>query len=145
MFCVSPDGHLPGIESARHAEPQDMAICGHVHAQTRTSFPRESSVGKKKSAGPKDGAKRNRTLGDVSADAEGALTDLDGALTAARALVDLTLADGGADDGRTLYKRLNALEFVLRCAGSAEDVLWTAVDQMGMSVDQEALTPLSDS
>ncbi len=101
-------------------------------------------MGKKKSADSQHGGEPRRTLGDVSDDAESALTDLDGALTAARALVDLTLADGGADDGRTLYKRLNALEFVLRCAGSAEDVLWKAVDQMGMSVDQEALAPFLD-
>lgn len=101
-------------------------------------------MGKKKSAASGHGAKPRKTLGDVSEDAEGALTDLDGALTAARALVDLTLADGGADDGRTLYKRLNALEFLLRCAGSAEDVLWIAVDQMGMSVDGEAPATFAD-
>ncbi len=101
-------------------------------------------MGKKKSTAAGHGAERRRTLGDVSDDAESALIDLEGALTAARALVDLTLADGGAEDGRTLYKRLNALEFVLRCAGTAEDVLWIAVDQMGMSVDQEAAAPLID-
>ncbi len=100
-------------------------------------------MGKKKSAASKLGAERSRNLEEVSADAESALTDLDGALTAARALVDLTLADGGADDGRTLYKRLNALEFVLRCAGTAEDVLWVAIDQLSMSVDQKAPAPLS--
>ncbi|AXE64697.1 hypothetical protein BBF93_11025 [Hyphomonas sp. CACIAM 19H1] len=101
-------------------------------------------MGKKTSAASEDRAERRRTLGDFSDDAESALTDLDAALTAARALVDLTLADGGADDGRTLYKRLNALEYVLRCAGSAEDVLWIAVDQMSMSVDREAPAPLSN-
>jgi hypothetical protein len=106
-------------------------------------FLREISMGKKKSAASKLGAERSRNLEEVSADAESALTDLDGALTAARALVDLTLADGGADDGRTLYKRLNALEFVLRCAGTAEDVLWVAIDQLSMSVDQKAPAPLS--
>ena len=36
-----------------------------------------------------------KTLGEVGSDAERALTDLDGALTAVRAIVDLTLADGG--------------------------------------------------
>lgn len=83
----------------------------------------------------------NRTLGDVSSDAERALTDLDGALTAARALVDLTLSDGGAEEGPVLYKRLGALEFVLREAGRAEDILWVAVDQMSMSLDKEAPAP----
>lgn len=102
-------------------------------------------MGKKKSAVSEHGAKRRRTLGDVSDEAESALIDLEGALTAARALVDLTLADGGANDSRTLYKRLNALEFVLRCAGSAEDVLWVTVDQMGMSVDGKATAPFADS
>ena len=101
-------------------------------------------MGKKKSATSEHGAERRRTLGDVSDDAESALIDLEGALTAARALVDLTLADGGASDSKTLYKRLNALEFVLRCAASAEDVLWIAVDQMGMSVDGEATAPFAD-
>lgn len=101
-------------------------------------------MGKKKPAASKHGAEQRRTLGDVSDGAESALIDLEGALTAARALVDLTLADGGANDSKTLYKRLNALEFVLRCAGSAEDVLWIAVDQMGMAVDREARATLSD-
>ena len=39
-----------------------------------------------------------KTLGEVGSDAERALTDLGGALTAVRAIVDLTLADGGAED-----------------------------------------------
>lgn len=101
-------------------------------------------MGKTKAAASEHGTERRRTLGDVSDDAESALIDLEGALTAARALVNLTLADGGANDSRTLYKRLNALEFVLRCAGSAEDMLWRAVDQMGMSVDREEIAPLAD-
>tara|TARA_R110002110_G_scaffold31943_2_gene111665 strand:- start:203 stop:571 length:369 start_codon:yes stop_codon:yes gene_type:complete len=122
-----------------------MALNGHLQAQMRIPFLMESSVGKKRSVGLKDAPEGNRTLGKVSADAESALTDLDGALTAARALVELTLSDGGANESRTLYKRLNALEFVLRCAGFAEDVLWIAIDQMSMSVDHEAPAPLSDS
>ena len=84
-----------------------------------------------------------KTLGEVGSDAERALTDLDGALTAVRAIVDLTLADGGAEEGPVLYKRLNALEFLLRQAGCAEDLLWGTVDQMSMALDEHAPAPFS--
>ena len=82
-----------------------------------------------------------KTLGEVGSDAERALTDLDGALTAVRAIVDLTLADGGAEEGPVLYKRLNALEFLLRQAGNAEDILWVTVDEMSMALDEQAPAP----
>lgn len=78
----------------------------------------------------------SRQLGNVAANAESALVDLDGALTAARALVDLTLADGGAEEGPVLYKRLNALEFLLRKAGQSEDIIWVSLDQMRMSLEE---------
>lgn len=74
-------------------------------------------MGRKTPKGSKEKKKADRTIGDVASDAERALSDLDGALAAARAIVDLTLADGGAGEGPVLYKRLNALEFVLRQAG----------------------------
>ena len=82
-----------------------------------------------------------KTLGEVGSDAERALTDLDGVLTAVRAIVDLTLADAGAEHGPVLYKRLNALEFLLRQAGNAEDILWVTVDQMNMALDEHAPAP----
>ncbi|HAY05054.1 MAG TPA: hypothetical protein PKV67_01885 [Hyphomonas sp.] len=78
-----------------------------------------------------------RTFDDISSDAGDALIDLSGALTAGRALVDLTLADGGSADAPVLYKRLNALEFVLRQAGRAEDILWVAIDKMSMSFEEK--------
>lgn len=95
-------------------------------------------MGRKTPKGSKEKKKAGRTIGDVASDAERALTDLDGALAAARAIVDLTLADGGAGDGPVLYKRLNALEFVLRQAGQSESILWAAIDQFGMVIDEQA-------
>lgn len=77
-----------------------------------------------------------KTIGEVGSDAERALTDLDGALTAVRAIVDLTLVDGGAEEGPVLYKRLNALEFLLRQAVDAERILWVTVDQMNTALDE---------
>ena len=90
---------------------------------------------------PTDKPEIIKTLGEVGSDAERALTDLDGVLTAVRAIVDLTLADGGAEEGPVLYKRLNALEFLLRQAGNAEDILWVTVDQMNMALDEHAPAP----
>ena len=90
---------------------------------------------------PTDKQEIIKTLGEVGSDAERALTDLDGVLTAVRAIVDLTLADGGAEEGPVLYKRLNALEFLLRQAGNAEDILWVTVDQMSMALDEHAPAP----
>lgn len=98
-------------------------------------------MGKKARQKPEEMRETIRTLDDVGSDAERALIDLDGALTAARAIVDLTLADGGADEGPILYKRLNALEFLLRQAGHSESVLWVAVDQMSMALDEQAPAP----
>jgi hypothetical protein len=83
------------------------------------------------------------TLGEVGSDAERALTDLDGALTAARAIIDLTLADGGAREGPVLHKRLNALEYLLRQAGYAEGILWVTIDQMSTALDEYAPAPFS--
>lgn len=94
-------------------------------------------MGRKTPKGSKEKKKVGRTIGDVASDAERALTDLDGALAAARAIVDLTLADGGFGEGPVLYKRLNALEFVLRQAGQSESVLWVAIDQFGMALDEQ--------
>ena len=71
-------------------------------------------MGKKARKKPTDKQEIIKTLGEVGSDAERALTDLDGVLTAVRAIVDLTLADGGAEEGPVLYKRLNALEFLLK-------------------------------
>jgi hypothetical protein len=98
-------------------------------------------MGRKTSSSVQKKKETIRTLDDVGSDAERALIDLDGALTAARAIVDLTLADGGADEGPILYKRLNALEFLLRQAGHSESVLWVAVDQMSMALDEQAPAP----
>lgn len=84
-----------------------------------------------------------KTLGEVGSDAERALTDLGGALTAVRAIVSLTLADGSAEEGPVLYKRLNALEYLLRQAGYAEDVLWVTVDQMSTALDEHTPAPFS--
>lgn len=95
-------------------------------------------MGRKTPKRSKGQKKVSRTIRDVASDAERALTDLDGALAAARAIVDLTLADGGAGEGPVLYKRLNALEFVLRQAGESESVLWVAIDQFGMTLDEQA-------
>ena len=95
-------------------------------------------MGRKTSSSVQKKKETIRTLDDVGSDAERALIDLDGALTAARAIVDLTLADGGADKGPILYKRLTALEFLLRQAGHSESVLWVAVDQMSMALDEQA-------
>tara|TARA_R110000744_G_scaffold681_8_gene2623 strand:+ start:1067 stop:1372 length:306 start_codon:yes stop_codon:yes gene_type:complete len=98
-------------------------------------------MGKKARKKPTDKQEIIKTLGEVGSDAERALTDLDGVLTAVRAIVDLTLADGGAEEGPVLYKRLNALEFLLRQAGNAEDILWVTVDQMSMALDEHAPAP----
>ena len=95
-------------------------------------------MGRKTSSSVQKKKETIRTLDDVGSDAERALIDLDGALTAARAIVDLTLADSGADEGPILYKRLTALEFLLRQAGHSESVLWVAVDQMSMALDEQA-------
>lgn len=84
-----------------------------------------------------------KTLGEVGSDAERALTDLGGALTAVRAIVSLTLADGSAEEGPVLYKRLNALGYLLRQAGYAEDVLWVTVDQMSTALDEHTPAPFS--
>lgn len=78
---------------------------------------------------------------DIRSGAEQALTDLSAALTAARALVALSLAEGGASNGPVLDKRLNALEFVLRQAGHAEDILWVAIDELGASANGMAPEP----
>lgn len=94
--------------------------------------PRENSIDKPETI---------KTLGDVSSDAERALTDLDGALTSVRAIVDLTLVDGGAREGPVLHKRLNALDFLLRQAGYAEGILWVTVDQMSTALDEQAPAP----
>ena len=98
-------------------------------------------MGKKARKKPTDKPEIIKTLGEVGSDAERALTDLDGVLTAVRAIVDQTLADGGAEEGPVLYKRLNALEFLLRQAGNAEDILWVTVDQMSMALDEHAPAP----
>ncbi|WP_065382721.1 hypothetical protein [Hyphomonas sp. ND6WE1B] len=83
-----------------------------------------------------DRPQTTKTLGEVGWDAEQALTDLDGALTAVRAIVDLTLVEGGAEKGPVLHKRLNSLEFLLRQAGYAERILWVTVDQMSTALDE---------
>lgn len=100
-------------------------------------------MGKKPPEDSIDEPETIKTLGDVSSDAERALTDLGGALTSVRAIVNLTLADGGAEEGPVLYKRLNALEYLLRQAGYAEDVLWVTVDQMSTALDEHIPAPLS--
>lgn len=82
-----------------------------------------------------------KSLREVNSDAERALADLDGALTAVRAIVDLTLADGAGGAGPVLHKRLNALDYLLRQAGGAESILWVAVDQMSTAFDQHAPAP----
>lgn len=98
-------------------------------------------MGKKSPDRPESTQGPIKTIGDVCEDAARALIDLDGALTAARCLVDLTIADGGASEGPVLYKRLNALEYILRQAGSAEDTLWVAVDKMSLALDDQEPAP----
>lgn len=77
------------------------------------------------------------TTEEVSNNAQNALTDLDAAITAARCLVDLTIMDGAATEGPVLYKRLNALEYILRQASVAEDMLWVTVDKMSLALDEQ--------
>lgn len=76
------------------------------------------------------------TTEEVSNKAQSALTDLDAAITAARCLVDLTILDGAATEGPVLYKRLNALEYILRQASVAEDTLWVTVDRLSLTLDE---------
>lgn len=98
-------------------------------------------MGKKSPDKPENTQGPIKTIGEVSEDAARALIDLDGALTAARCLVGLTIADGAASEGPVLYKRLNALEYILRQAGFAEDILWVAVDKMSMALDDQEAAP----
>lgn len=98
-------------------------------------------MGKKSKDKPAPAEQPAKTLGEVSSDAARALIDLEAALTAARALVELSMGDGHDMTGPLLYKRLNALEFLLRQAGYAEDVLWVACDKLGFAVDDMAPEP----
>ncbi len=72
------------------------------------------------------------SLDEITTEAEKALVDLDASLTAAGALIELTLSDGHSLSSKLLYKRMMSLDFLVRQAGSAEDIVWVAVNQVGI-------------
>lgn len=90
-------------------------------------------MGKKSTSSPQQIQSQDPSLDEINEAAEKALTDLDASLTAAGAIVELTLSDGISISTKLLYKRLNSLEFLLRQAGTAEDIVWDAVNRFDMS------------
>ncbi len=89
-------------------------------------------MGKRSTSKPQPPKPQDRSLDEVNGVAERALIDLDASLTAAGAIVELSLSDGHSLSTKLLYKRMNALEFLLRQAGAAEDIVWDAVNRVDM-------------